>query len=165
MNDIIWLRRETIHWVGWRRQSNSKWAKWPPLEFTGNYKLKLTSEGWHTPTSKLITVTIKLQNGGRWLICFRHAIVQTRVTTIVLLSHKLVANVLQHYELLCTLPPKRNTFFFIPWQLYSQGTEPEVVLSLKFIAVPGHALIPKANFIFLHLLIIEYMVVTKRLTR
>ena len=41
-----------------------------------------------------------------------HAIVHTRVTTIVLLSHKLVANVLQHYELLCMLPPKRNTFFF-----------------------------------------------------
>ena len=43
-----------------------------------------------------------------------HAIVHTRVTTIVLLSHKLVANVLQHYELLSMLPPKRNTFFFIP---------------------------------------------------
>ena len=43
-----------------------------------------------------------------------HAIVQTRVTIIVLLSHKLVANVLQRYELLCMLPPKRNTFFFLP---------------------------------------------------
>lgn len=99
----------------------------------------------------------------RKMVDLLHAIVQTRVTTIVLLSHKLVANVLQHYELLCMLPPKRNTFFFLPWQLYSQGTEPEVVLSLNFIAVPGHALIPKANLMFLHLLIIEYMVVTKGL--
>ena len=47
----------------------------------------------------------------RKMVDLLHAIVQTRVTTIVLLSHKLVANVLQHYELLCMLPPKRNTFF------------------------------------------------------
>lgn len=71
MNDIIWLQRETIHWVGWRRQSNSKWANWPPLEFTGNYKLKLTSEGWHTPTSTLITVTIKMEEDGWSASCHR----------------------------------------------------------------------------------------------
>ena len=68
-----------------------------------------------------------------------------------------------HYELLCMLSPKRNTFLY--HDSYSQGRELEVVLSLNFVAVPGHALIPQANFIFLCLLIIELMVVTKELTR
>jgi len=58
-----------------------------------------------------------------------HAIVQTRVTKIVLLSHKLVANVLKHYELLRTLPLKRNTFF-LNYDSYSQGREPEGSLNL-----------------------------------
>ena len=30
---------------------------------------------------------------------------------LVLLSHKRVANLSKHYELLCTLPPKKNIFF------------------------------------------------------
>ena len=58
-----------------------------------------------------------------------HAIIQTHVTTIVLLSHKLVANVLKHYELLPMLSPKTNTFF-LNHDSYSQGREPEGSLNL-----------------------------------
>ena len=42
-----------------------------------------------------------------------HTIIQTHVTTIVLLSHKLVANVLKHYELFRMLASTKKEHFFL----------------------------------------------------
>ena len=49
----------------------------------------------------------------------------------------------KHYELRCTLPPKRNTIFLgknIYDDGYHKGEKPEVVLSPK-LSAPCHALI------------------------